>query len=300
MLCRLTCHGDVTLPLFPLLPSWSCLPLPFPLMSSCSISSPSLCPCLSAVQCRSSHSACLQAVFLVSLNYSGYLLLFVSFSPMCPVNCTNLKLDWWKITRMVPLCWNNSLTAAFSHTHILIRWNVTLFFLSVRFWQTPNFLSIRLQTASSTFAFAKVRLSLPNWDWSRSLLCLWCWPLNLKINNLNGPRCTLTSTNVLSHQNGSNQQSALQNKHGDKPEFSSVLLWLFLLLCASFFLFFSVGTEKISLESIIAPVCSDPTQCQNFCNMQKHICDNTSSDNQGAIKVGEATHTQATVKSTLK
>lgn len=51
-----------------------------------------LCPCLSAVRCRSSHSACLQAVFLVCLNYSRYFLLFFC-NTTCPVNCTNPKLE---------------------------------------------------------------------------------------------------------------------------------------------------------------------------------------------------------------
>lgn len=46
-----------------------------------------LCPFLSAVQCWSSHSACLQAVFLVSPSYSRHFLLFF-FNTTCPVNCT--------------------------------------------------------------------------------------------------------------------------------------------------------------------------------------------------------------------
>lgn len=36
---------------------------------------------LSVVQCRSPHSACLQAVFLIFLNYSRHFLLFFFFSP---------------------------------------------------------------------------------------------------------------------------------------------------------------------------------------------------------------------------
>lgn len=68
---------------FSLLSSPLCLqPLPLSLL-------------LSAAQCWSSHSACLQAVFLISLNYSRHFLFFF-FCPTCPVNCTNLKLDNWK------------------------------------------------------------------------------------------------------------------------------------------------------------------------------------------------------------
>lgn len=135
-----------------------------------------LCPCLSAVQCRSSHSACLQAVFLVSLNPSRYFLLFF-LNTTCPVNCTNLKLDWSK--GVVILCRNNSLTAAFSQ-HFTIRWNnVTCTF----------FCSAAELSGISFFVVLTTKLRLKQVSAVPVVLAFEL--IALEINNLNGPRCAL-------------------------------------------------------------------------------------------------------------
>lgn len=149
---------------------------------------------LSVVQCRSPHSACLQAVFLISLNYSRHFLLFFFFLSFfffffLPNMSSKLhKPENWvseglKITFTVNLHRRNlspegdSLTAAVSR-HAVLGWSERHLPRCVQSSFLACFSHSEVTDVSFLHLCSKPGLTPPNWDWNRPALCPWRWLLN--------------------------------------------------------------------------------------------------------------------------